>query len=87
MRRRITMLIMAAMLALTLSLGGAGAAFAAPPPCEPGAPGCKTGDDPDKNNPKFTETQRGNLNAPGTEGTERDCKTFGGSHEGEVRCR
>ncbi len=28
MRRRITMLIMAAMLALTMSLGGAGAAFA-----------------------------------------------------------
>ena len=44
-------------------------AYAAPPPCEPGAPGCKTGDDPDKRNPKFTETQRGNLNAPGTEGT------------------
>ena len=30
MRRRITMLIMAAMLALTMSLGGAGAAFADP---------------------------------------------------------
>ena len=47
----------------------AATAFAAPPPCEPGAPGCKTGDDADKRNPKFTETQRGNLNAPGTEGT------------------
>jgi hypothetical protein len=30
MRRRIAMLIMAAMLALTMSFGGAGAAFAAP---------------------------------------------------------
>jgi hypothetical protein len=44
-------------------------AGAAPPPCEPGAPGCKTVDDPSKNNPKFTETQRGNVNAPGTEST------------------
>ena len=43
--------------------------YADPPPCEPGAPGCKTGDDPEKRNPKFTQTQRGNLNAPGTEGT------------------
>ena len=34
MRRRITLLIMAALLALTLSLGGAGAAFAATPACE-----------------------------------------------------
>jgi hypothetical protein len=34
MRRRITMLVMAAMLALTMSLGGAGAAFAATPACE-----------------------------------------------------
>jgi hypothetical protein len=87
MRRRIALLLTALMMALTMSFGAAGAAFAAPPPCEPGAPGCKTGDDPDKNNPKFTETQRGNLDAQGTENTERNCKTFGGSHEGEVRCR
>jgi hypothetical protein len=86
MRRRITLLIVAAIMALTMAFGTS-AAFAAPPPCEPGAPGCKTGDDPDKNNPKFTEVQRGSLNAKGTEGTERDCKSFGGSHEGEVRCR
>jgi len=26
-------------------------------------------DDPTKNNPKFTETQRGNVDAPGTEST------------------
>ena len=47
----------------------AGTAVSAPPPCEPGDPGCKTVDDPDKNNPKFTETQRGNVDAPGTEST------------------
>ena len=86
MRKRITLLIAALMMALTMSFGAAGA-FAVPPPCEPGAPGCKTGDDPDKNNPKFLETQRGNLNAKGTENTEQDCKVFGGSHGGEVRCR
>jgi hypothetical protein len=32
-------------------------------------PGCKTVDDPTKNNDKFTETQRGNVDAPGTEST------------------
>jgi hypothetical protein len=32
-------------------------------------PGCKTVDDPTKNNPTFTETQRGNVDAPGTEST------------------
>ena len=42
---------------------------AAPPACSPGAPGCKTVDDPSKNNAKFTETQRGNVDAPGTEST------------------
>jgi hypothetical protein len=52
-----------------LALSGATAASAAPPACEPGAPGCKTVDDPTKNNPKFTETQRGNVDAPGTEST------------------
>jgi hypothetical protein len=88
MRKRIALLLTALMLALTMVAGPvASGALAAPPPCEPGAPGCKTGDDPDKNNPKFTETQRGNLEAKGTENTERNCKEFGGSHEGEVRCR
>jgi hypothetical protein len=47
----------------------AGSAFADAPPCEPGDPGCKTVDDPSKNNPKFTETQRGNVDAKGTENT------------------
>ncbi len=44
-------------------------ALAAPPSCSVGAPGCKTVDDKSKNNPKFTETQRGNTDAPGTEST------------------
>jgi hypothetical protein len=55
--------------ALALPIGFAVTAQAAPPPCEPGAPGCKTVDDESKNNPKFTETQRGNVDAPGTEST------------------
>ena len=83
MRKRISLLFVALMMALTMSFG-ASAAFAAPPACEPGAPGCKTGDDPDKNNPKFVEVQRGNTNAPGTDNTERNCKTFA---SGEVRCK
>jgi hypothetical protein len=47
----------------------AGAALADAPPCQAGDPGCKTVDDPSKRNPKFTETQRGNVDAPGTENT------------------
>ena len=47
----------------------AGTAFSDAPPCSPGEPGCKTVDDPSKNNPKFTETQRGNVDAAGTENT------------------
>ena len=86
MKRILMMLALAAFLVAALSVSAL-SAFAAPPPCEPGAPGCKTGDDPDKNNPKFLETQRGNTNAQGTEGTERDCKRFGGSNQGEIRCR
>jgi hypothetical protein len=58
----------------TLVVTGGIAVAAAPagadaPPCEPGAPGCKTVDDPAKSNPKFTETQRGNVDANGTENT------------------
>lgn len=57
--------------ALALALAGVGGATssAAPPPCEAGDPGCKTVDDPTKSNPKFTETQRGNVDAAGTEST------------------
>ncbi len=51
------------------AIGLPSGAAAAPPPCEAGQPGCKTVDDPNKQNPKFTETQRGNVNAPGTEST------------------
>jgi hypothetical protein len=58
MRKRITLLIAALMVALTMSFGSV-AAFAAPPPCEPGAPGCKT---VEGKNDKFTQTQRGNFN-------------------------
>jgi hypothetical protein len=47
----------------------AGTTFADAPPCSVGEPGCKTVDDPSKNNPKFTETQRGNVDAAGTENT------------------
>jgi hypothetical protein len=86
MKRIVMMFALTALLVVALSMS-AFSAFAAPPPCEPGAPGCKTESDPDKNNPKFLETQRGNTNAQGTEGTERDCKVFGGSHQGEIRCR
>ena len=56
-------------LAFAVPVGFAVTAQAAPPPCEPGSPGCKTVDDPTKNNPKFTETQRGNVDAAGTENT------------------
>jgi hypothetical protein len=61
-------LIATALAAFALAIP-AGSAFADAPPCEPGEPGCKTVDDPTKNNPKFTETQRGNVDAPGTENT------------------
>ena len=42
MRRKITMLIAAAMLALTMSVGGAGAAFAAPCVQNPDNKNCVT---------------------------------------------
>ena len=52
-----------------VGLAAPGTASAAAPPCEPGAPGCKTADDTTKNNDKFTVSQRGNFDAPGTENT------------------
>jgi hypothetical protein len=66
-RRRLAVCL--STVALAVPTGFAVTAQAAPPPCEPGAPGCKTVDDESKNNPKFTETQRGNVDAPGTEST------------------
>jgi hypothetical protein len=63
--RRLSLAALAAAALIGLPSGAAGA----PPPCQPGDPGCKTVDDPTKNNPKFTETQRGNVDAPGTEST------------------
>jgi hypothetical protein len=66
---KIRKLLGALTLAGALMVPMASPALADPPPCEPGDSGCKTVDDPDKNNPKFTETQRGNVDAPGTEST------------------
>jgi len=82
MKRILMMLALTALLVVALSMSAL-SAFAAPPPCEPGAPGCKTEDDPNKNNPKFTISQRGNLDAPGTESTEEDCHT---NPNGKVIC-
>ena len=61
--------LLAVLLASGALLVPAGPAMSDAPPCQVGDPGCKTVDDPTKNNPKFTETQRGNVNAPGTENT------------------
>ena len=58
-------------LAATMMIGaavGGPASFAAPAPCTIGQPGCQTVDSP-KNNPKFSETQRGQVTAGGTEST------------------
>jgi hypothetical protein len=53
MRRRITLLIMAALLALTMALGSAGAAFAAPRQCAIGdeSRGCNTEENTATQNP------------------------------------
>jgi hypothetical protein len=67
MKRILMMLALTAFLVAALSVSAL-SAFAAPPPCEPGAPGCKT---IEGKNPKFTQTQRGNFNQ-GTIGT-REC--------------
>ena len=66
---RIKKVVGALALAGALMVPMGSVALAAPPPCSVGEPGCKTVDDETKNNPKFTETQRGNVDAPGTEGT------------------
>jgi hypothetical protein len=79
MRKRISLLIAALMLALTMSFGGAGAAFAAPKACEVGDPGCKTAGPTEVKDAgasdgfDATETQRGNLNAKGTEPGTTTC--------------
>ncbi len=66
MKRIILMLTVAALLVAAMTITAVGA-FAAPPPCEPGDPGCKT---VEGKNDKFTQSQRGSLSAPGTESTE-----------------
>jgi len=58
MKRMFMMLALAGLLVVALSLSAV-SAFAAPKPCEPGAPGCKT---LEGKNDKFTQTQRGNFN-------------------------
>ena len=75
MRRRITMLVMAAMLAM-MTFGGS-AVLAAPQSCTDNTNGCKTdttrqhsGNSSADFNTTTTETQRGNTNAKGTESTE-----------------
>jgi hypothetical protein len=71
MRRKITMLIMAAMLALTMSFGGAGAAFAVAS-CEDNPNGCAPGqereakDAGESDDFVVEETHRGKGVAKGT---------------------
>jgi hypothetical protein len=58
-------------LAATMLIGAAvvgPTSFAAPSACTIGQPGCQTVDSP-KNNEKFSETQRGQVTAGGTEST------------------
>jgi hypothetical protein len=62
--RRLALAVLASAALIGIPSGATAA-----PPCQIGDPGCKTVDDPTKNNPKFTETQRGNVDAPGTEST------------------
>jgi Spy/CpxP family protein refolding chaperone len=74
--KRISLLVGTALLAVMMLVATAAPAFAAPPPCEPGAPGCKT---VEGKNDNFTQSQRGNLDAPGTESTQ----TCGGTGSGK----
>jgi hypothetical protein len=67
--KQLVLLILVALVAVTLAVLSAAPSLAAPPPCQAGDPGCKTQDDPTKNNEKFTVTQRGNIGAPGTQET------------------
>ena len=74
MKRILMMLALAAFLVAALSVSAL-SAFAAPKACEPGDPGCKSETQQTKPagaSPGFneTETQRGNVNAKGTESTE-----------------
>ncbi len=82
MIKRISLLFGTALLAVMMLVATAAPAFAVPPPCEPGDPGCKVQDDPDKNNPKFVETSRAQVGSGG-ENTQ-DCKV---NPNGVTRCR
>ena len=65
MKRIILMLTVAAFMVAALAVS-APMALAAPQQCQPGNPGCKTTDDPNKNNPKFTVTKKGNGGGSGS---------------------
>ena len=67
MIKRISLLMVAALMAAMMMVATAAPAFADAPPCSPGDPGCKT---IEGKNPKFTQTQRGSTNAAGTENTQ-----------------
>jgi hypothetical protein len=71
--KRIGLLIAVALMAIIMMTATAAPAFAVPGPCEPGTPGCKTQDDPDKNNPKFTESSRAQFDSAAENPT--DCHT------------
>jgi hypothetical protein len=80
--KRISLLVTAALMAAMMLVATAAPALAAPRPCEPGDPGCKVQDDPDKNNEKFVETSRAQFGSGG-ENTQ-DCKV---NPNGVTRCR
>ncbi len=74
--------LLGAVVALTV-----GSALAAPKPCEPGTPGCKTEVTQEQTketgaapgfNTQTQETQRGNVDAKGTESTETSTTTCTG---------
>jgi hypothetical protein len=64
--KRIGLLIMVALVAAMMMVATAAPAFAAQPTC-PGHPGCKTTDDPNKNNDKFMVTRLGSGEGAGTD--------------------
>ena len=81
MIKRIGLLIAVALMAAMMLTATAAPAFAVPGPCEPGDPGCKTQDDPNKNNPKFTISSQAQFGSA-AEG-DNDCHT---NPNGRVIC-
>ena len=66
MIKRISLLIAAALLTVVLVVGAATPLFAAPQQCTSTTPGCKTVDNPDKNNPKFVTFKKGEGGGSGS---------------------